>query len=30
MTPQEQQKRLAAQAAIKFVEDNSIVGVGTG
>ena len=30
MTPQEQQKRLAAQAAIKFVEDDSIVGVGTG
>ena len=30
MTPQEQQKRLAAQAAIKYVEDNSIVGVGTG
>jgi len=30
MTPQEQQKRLAAQAAIKFVEDGSIVGVGTG
>ena len=30
MTPQEQQKRLAAQAAIPFVEDGSIVGVGTG
>jgi len=30
MTPQEQQKRLAAQAAIKYVEDGSIVGVGTG
>jgi len=30
MTPQEQQKRLAAQAAIHYVEDGSIVGVGTG
>jgi ribose 5-phosphate isomerase A len=30
MTPQEQQKRLAAQAAIKYVEDGSVVGVGTG
>jgi ribose 5-phosphate isomerase A len=30
MTPQEQQKRLAAQQAIKYVEDGSIVGVGTG
>lgn len=30
MSPQEQQKRLAAQAAIKFVDDGSIVGVGTG
>ena len=30
MTPQEQQKRLAAQAAVKFVEDGNIVGVGTG
>ena len=30
MTPQEQQKRLAAQAAIRYVEDGSIVGVGTG
>ena len=27
---QEQQKRLAAQAAIRFVEDGTIVGVGTG
>ena len=27
---QEQQKRLAAQAAIRYVEDGSIVGVGTG
>ena len=30
MNPQEQQKRLAAQQAIKFVEDDSVVGVGTG
>ena len=30
MTPQQQQKRLAAQAAIRYVEDGSIVGVGTG
>jgi len=30
MTPQEQQKRLAAQQAIKYVEDGTIVGVGTG
>lgn len=30
MTNQEQQKRLAAQQAIKYVEDGSIVGVGTG
>ena len=30
MTPQEQQKRLAAQAAMRYVEDGSIVGVGTG
>ena len=30
MTPQEQQKRLAAQAALHYVEDGSIVGVGTG
>jgi len=30
MTSQEQQKRLAAQAAIRYVEDGSIVGVGTG
>jgi ribose 5-phosphate isomerase A len=30
MTPQDQQKRLAAQAAIRYVEDGSIVGVGTG
>ena len=29
-TPQEQQKRLAAQQAIKYVEDGSVVGVGTG
>ncbi|MEP6940280.1 MAG: ribose-5-phosphate isomerase RpiA [Rudaea sp.] len=27
---QEQQKRLAAQAAIRYVEDGSVVGVGTG
>jgi ribose 5-phosphate isomerase A len=30
MTPQEQQKRLAAQQAIGYVENGSIVGVGTG
>ena len=30
MMPQEQQKRLAAQAAIRYIEDGSIVGVGTG
>ncbi|HEY8011532.1 MAG TPA: ribose-5-phosphate isomerase RpiA [Rudaea sp.] len=30
MTAQEQQKRLAAQAAVAYVEDGSIVGVGTG
>jgi len=30
VTPQEQQKRLAAQAAMRYVEDGSIVGVGTG
>jgi ribose 5-phosphate isomerase A len=30
MTPQEKQKRLAAQAAMHYVEDGSIVGVGTG
>jgi ribose 5-phosphate isomerase A len=30
MTLQEQQKRLSAQAAIQYVEDGSIVGVGTG
>ena len=30
MSAQEQQKRLAAQAAMRYVEDGSIVGVGTG
>jgi ribose 5-phosphate isomerase A len=30
MNAQEQQKRLAAQAAMRYVEDGSIVGVGTG
>jgi ribose 5-phosphate isomerase A len=30
MTSQDQQKRLAAQAAIRYIEDGSIVGVGTG
>ena len=30
MDDREQQKRLAAQQAIKFVEDGSIIGVGTG
>lgn len=30
MTPQEQQKRLAAQQAVRYVEGGSIVGVGTG
>ncbi len=30
MTPQDQQKRLAAQQAIKYVEEGAIVGVGTG
>ncbi len=30
MTTQDQQKRLAAQAAIGYVEDGGIVGVGTG
>ena len=30
MNPQEQQKRLAAQAAIAYIHDGDIVGVGTG
>ena len=30
MTPREQQKRLAAQAAIAYINDGDIVGVGTG
>jgi ribose 5-phosphate isomerase A len=30
MLPQDQQKQIAAQAALKYIEENAVIGVGTG